>query len=316
MLQYTYFLIPYHAKSFFSSIYPHNILNILLFGIYYISDNENFPRRRNIMINIAVIGAAGRMGRRIIANAVENGNFKVVGAVDWEGCPLLGQDAGSVAGVQALDVPITASLAGVFENAQVDAVIDFATSGAVECAEVAVANNAAFVCGVTAMSAEERAALKELGKKGRLVVSGNMSVGVNLLFKLVKEAATVLGEKFDVEIVEMHHNQKIDAPSGTAVRLGEVVCEVRNWDYDEAIRNGRAGKVGKRTTGEIGMHALRGGDVVGDHTVIFAAGGERVELTHKASSRDTFAKGALRAAEFLQNAANGLYDMQDVLNLK
>ena len=268
------------------------------------------------MINIAVIGAAGRMGRRIIANAVENGNFKVTGAVDWEGCPLLGQDAGSVAGVEALGVKITASLAEVFQTAKVDAVIDFATSGAVECAELAVANNAAFVCGVAAMSAEERAALKELGKKGRLVVSGNMSVGVNLLFKLVKEAATVLGEKFDVEIVEMHHNQKIDAPSGTAVRLGEVVCEARNWDYDEAIRNGRAGKVGKRTTGEIGMHALRGGDVVGDHTVIFASGGERVELTHKASSRDTFAKGALRAAEFLQDAANGLYDMQDVLNLK
>ena len=268
------------------------------------------------MINIAVIGAAGRMGRRIIANAVESGNFTVTGAVEWDGCPLLGQDAGTVAGVQALGVNICASLEEVFASAKVDAVIDFATSGAVECAKVAVANNAAFVCGVTAMSSEERAELKELGKSGRLVVSGNMSVGVNLLFKLVKEAALVLGENFDVEIVEMHHNQKIDAPSGTAVRLGEVICEAKDWDYDEVVRNGRAGKVGKRTKHEIGMHALRGGDVVGDHTVIFAAGGERVELTHKASSRDTFAKGALRAAEFLQSAANGLYDMQDVLNLK
>ena len=268
------------------------------------------------MINIAVIGAAGRMGRRIIVNAVESGNFKIAGAVEWENCPLLGQDAGTVAGTGELGVKITASLAEVCKNNKIDAVIDFATSGAVECAEIAVANGAAFVCGVTAMSSEERAALKELGKTGRLVVSGNMSVGVNLLFKLVKEAAAVLGESFDVEILEMHHNQKIDSPSGTAVRLAEVVCEAKEWNYDDVVRNGRAGKVGKRTNCEIGMHAIRGGDVVGDHTVIFASGGERVELTHKASSRDTFAKGALRAAEFLQSAANGLYDMQDVLNLK
>ena len=268
------------------------------------------------MINIAVIGAAGRMGRRIIANAIENGNFKVVGAVDWEGCPLLGQDAGSVAGVQALDVKITSSLAEVFASAKVDAVIDFATSGAVECAELAVANNAAFVCGVTAMSAEERAALKELGKKGRLVVSGNMSVGVNLLFKLVKEAATVLGEKFDVEIVEMHHNQKKDAPSGTAERLGQILCAARNLDYKKDVRHGREGICGARTRKEIGMHALRGGDVVGDHTVMFAANGERFELTHKASSRDTFARGALLAVRFLASAPSGIYDMQDVLKLR
>ena len=267
------------------------------------------------MINIAVIGAAGRMGRRIIANAIENGNFKVVGAVDWEGCPLLGQDAGSVAGVQVLDVKITASLADVFASAKVDAVIDFATSGAVECAELAVANNAAFVCGVTAMSAEERAALKELGKKGRLVVSGNMSVGVNLLFKLVKEAAEILGTQYDAEVIEMHHNLKKDAPSGTAVRLAEQICDAWGWDYDKDVRHGREGLVGARTDREIGMHSLRGGDVVGDHTVVFAINGERVELTHKASSRDTFVKGALRAVEFLSTADAGLYDMQDVLGL-
>lgn len=143
-----------------------------------------------------------------------------------------------------------------------------------------------------------------------------MSVGVNLLFKLVKEAATILGPDYDVEITEMHHNQKKDAPSGTAVRLAEVVCEAWDWDYDKDVRHGREGLVGARTKHEIGMHSLRGGDVVGDHTVMFAINGERIELTHKASSRDTFVKGCAARRGVSAKAKPGLYDMQDVLGLK
>ena len=173
------------------------------------------------------------------------------------------------------------------------------------------------VIGTTALSSDDRAELKRLADAGgRIVAANNMSVGVNLLFKLVKEAAARLGNEYNVEIVEMHHNQKIDSPSGTAVRLGEVVCEARNWNYDEVVTDGRSGKVGKRPVNEIGMHALRGGDVVGDHTVIFAVEGERLELSHRAGSRDMFARGALLAVEYLMSATGGLYDMQDVLGLK
>ena len=150
----------------------------------------------------------------------------------------------------------------------------------------------------------------------KIVFAPNMSVGVNLLFYLSAKAAEILGEDFDIEIVEMHHNLKKDAPSGTAERLGQILCNARGLDYKTDVRHGREGMCGARTKKEIGMHALRGGDVVGDHTVMFAANGERVELTHKASSRDTFARGALLAVRFLAKADSGLYDMQDVLNLR
>ena len=269
------------------------------------------------MLNVAVIGAAGRMGRALVTNIIAHENMTLAGAVEYPGSPFTGQDAAVVAGLPACGVAITDDIRKVTANVKLDAVIDFATQGVVECAETVLPQGIAMVIGTTAMSVEEKAALRKLADNGgKLVIAGNMSVGVNLLFKLAAEATRILGEEFNVEIIEMHHNQKIDAPSGTAVRLGEVICETRNWDYDEVVVDGRSGKVGKRPGKEIGMHALRGGDVVGDHTVVFAANGERVELTHKASSRDTFAKGALRAAEFLAEAAPGMYDMQDVLGLK
>ncbi|MCQ2380709.1 MAG: 4-hydroxy-tetrahydrodipicolinate reductase, partial [Victivallaceae bacterium] len=196
-------------------------------------------------------------------------------------------------------------------------IINFATEGVLECVRAAASAGVAAVIGTTALDATTRAELAQLASKGaRIVLASNMSVGVNTLFKLVREAARILGPDYDVEIVEMHHNQKKDAPSGTAVSLANIICEERGLDYDRDIRHGRVGMVGARTRGEIGMHSLRGGDVVGDHTVIFSIGGERVELTHKASSRDTFARGALAAARFLFTAKSGLYDMQDVLKLK
>lgn len=267
------------------------------------------------MIKTVVVGAAGRMGRRLVANIMESGTLELAGAVEYAESPFLGQDAGVVAGCGNSGVAISADYKKALEGA--DAVINFATGGVVESTKTALAAGCAVVIGTTALTAEEKKELAELAKSGGRIVSAyNMSVGVNLLFKLAKEAAAILGSDYDVEIIEMHHNQKKDAPSGTAVRLAEVVCEARGWDYDEDVRHGREGMVGARTKHEIGMHSLRGGDVVGDHTVVFAINGERIELTHKASSRDTFAKGALRAVEFLAKAKPGLYDMQDVLGLK
>ena len=268
------------------------------------------------MIKTVIVGAAGRMGRMLVANVARNERFQLVGATEYSGSPDLGKDAGLVAGVDALGVAITDDLGAILAR-KPDVVIDFATAGVRDAVRAAVASGAAAVVGSTLLTADDRAEFKRLAENGgRIVVSGNMSIGVNLLFKLVREAAAVLGCDADVEIVEMHHNLKKDAPSGTAARLAEVVCEARDWSYDKDVRHGRVGVVGERTKHEIGMHSLRGGDVVGDHTVIFAMNGERVELTHKASSRNTFARGALKAAEFLAAAAPGLYDMQDVLGLK
>ena len=267
------------------------------------------------MIKATIVGAAGRMGRRLVANVLENPNFALAGAVEAPTCPALGADAGELAGCGKSGVAVTADLAAALKDA--DVMICFANAGALECVRTAVDAGVAAVVGTTALTPEDRAELRKLAEQGaKLVVAGNMSVGVNLLYKLVKEAAKVLDPSYNVEIVEMHHNQKKDAPSGTAARLAEVVCEGRNWDPEKVLVYGREGVIGARPESEIGMHSLRGGDVVGDHTVVFASNGERVELTHKASNRDNFARGALKAAEFLTGAKPGLYDMQDVLNLR
>lgn len=267
------------------------------------------------MIRTVVVGAAGRMGRRLVANLLESGTLKLAGAVECPDSPFLGQDAGAVAGCGNAGVVITADLADALKGAS--AVINFATTGVVEGTRLAAESGCSAVVGTTALTAADRAEFEILAKAGaRIVAASNMSVGVNLLFKLVKEAATILGSDYDVEITEMHHNQKKDAPSGTALRLAEILCDTWHWDYSKDVRHGRLGLVGARTKHEIGMHSLRGGDVIGDHTVMFAINGERIELTHRASSRDTFVKGALRAVEFLEKAAPGLYDMQDVLGLK
>lgn len=267
------------------------------------------------MTKIIITGAAGRMGRHLVANIASSEDLVLTGATEWSGSEFLGMDAGSVAGVKALGVAITPELDPLLDNA--DVVVDFSTGDVVDNARKAAAKNVAVVIGTTALTAEDKAALHELTDNGaRIVQATNFSVGVNLLFYLSRLTTEILGESFDVEIMETHHNLKKDAPSGTAVSLAEVIAKAKGWDYDKDVRHGRVGLVGARTKHEIGMHSIRGGDVVGDHTVLFAAAGERVELTHKASSRDTFAKGALRAARFLMTAPAGYYDMQDVLNLK
>lgn len=265
-------------------------------------------------IRVTIIGAAGRMGRRLTALVGESQDMALAGAIDVAASPVLGTDAGILAGVAPAGVKISADLDAALRVS--DAVINFSTAGVVEATEKAVAAGCAVVIGTTALETAAKARLAELAKTGRIVWAPNMSVGVNLLFHLVGEVAAKLAD-YDIEIVEMHHNLKKDAPSGTAVRLGEVAAAARRLEYEKAVRHGRAGMVGARTKEEIGMHAVRGGDVVGEHTVIFATGGERLELTHKASSRDTFACGALRAVRFLSAAPAGkLYDMQDVLGLR
>ena len=244
------------------------------------------------MTKIIITGLKGRMGKTLLTCAPQHPQLQVVGQVDK------GDDLRSVIG-------------------QGDVVIDFsshnATAGIVKlCAE----QKKAIVVGTTGHSNEDRSELSAASSLIPVVLSSNFSTGVNTLFWLTRKAAEILGPGFDLEVVEMHHRLKRDAPSGTAKTLAEILAGVRQQQLDRVVRHGRSGIVGERTNTEIGMHSVRGGDVVGDHTVIFAGAGERVELTHKASSRETFANGALRAAEWVVKQRPGLYDMQDVLGLK
>jgi 4-hydroxy-tetrahydrodipicolinate reductase len=231
------------------------------------------------------------MGQALLACAAEHPALEIVASVD------VGDD-----------------LRAALENA--DGVIDFTQAHCTEAVVEAVRSTGKWlVMGTTGQSEEIRARIANAAQDIPLVFAPNFSVGVNTLFWLTRKAAMILGEDFDLEVLEMHHRHKQDSPSGTARRLAEILCEVRDLQYTEDVRHGREGMVGARTRTEVGMHAIRGGDVVGDHTVVFANSGERLELTHKASSRDTFAHGALRASEWIHGRAPGLYDMLDVLGL-
>jgi 4-hydroxy-tetrahydrodipicolinate reductase len=244
------------------------------------------------MTKIIITGSKGRMGQALIACAANHSELQIVGQIDQ------GDDLRSVIG-------------------QGDVVIDFSSHSATPAiAVLCAAHKKAMVVGTTGHSDEGKAQIANCQSQIPIVLSSNFSTGVNTLFWLTRKAAEILGPGFDVEIVEMHHRLKRDAPSGTAKTLAEILAAVRHQQFDKVARHGRAGIVGERTTEEIGMHSMRGGDVVGDHTVIFAGIGERVELTHKASSRETFANGALRAAQWVVKQKPGLYDMQDVLGLK
>lgn len=263
------------------------------------------------MIRICMAGARGRMGRRILELAAAAEGFAVGGAFD------LPEHAGEVMRLAdgAAEAVLAPSASEALTNA--DALIDFSVAEAcVENARAAAEQGKPAVVGTTGLSAEQLQTLKDLSRRVALVHAPNMSVGVNLLFKLTAEVAQRLGLDYNVEITEIHHNQKKDSPSGTAARLGECAAEVLGLDYGQDVVHGRHGMPGARPQREIGMHALRGGDVSGEHTVSFIGQGERVELTHKAHSRDNFAQGALRAAQFATGATPGLYDMQDVLGLR
>lgn len=266
------------------------------------------------MVKIVVIGAAGRMGQAIIRAARNAPGVSIVGAVDVPGCPATGNDSGQTAGIKPNGVVISSNLEAVASEA--DVLIDFSFhESAPRHAAIAARLRKPLIIGTTGLTEPERAELARAAQSVPVVQAPNMSIGVNLLFSLVRKAAAVLGVNYDVEIVEMHHRLKKDAPSGTALRLGECVAEGRGQRFREVAVHGREGQVGERPVGQIGMHALRGGDTIGDHTVTFAVEGERVEFTHKASTRDAFATGALRAAEWALGRPPRLYDMQDVLGL-
>ncbi len=267
------------------------------------------------MIKTAVVGAAGRMGRMLVREVAAAEQLELVGAVEASGAPSIGQDAGTLAGLGHLGVAISDDLARVVAAAEV--VIEFTAPEVTARAAALCAEHAtALVSGTTALGDAEHAALEQAATKVAVVWAPNMSVGVNVLLRLVAEATRLLGSGYDIEIVEAHHRQKKDAPSGTARRLAEVIVEqtAEVGDLDQRARHGREGLCA-RGADEIGIHAVRGGDIVGEHTVLFATEGERVELGHRASSRQTFTRGGVRAAAWVTEQPPGLYDMQHVLGL-
>ena len=267
------------------------------------------------MIRVVVTGVAGRMGREIARMVCAAEGLSLSGAVEQPG-PAVGQDVGLVAGLGApIGVQVQDGLAAALAGA--DVVIDFTVPEASAahaglCAERGVA----MVIGSTGFTAEARAQVEAAARRIPLLLSPNMSVGVNVLFELVRQAARTLGGDYDVEIVELHHKHKRDAPSGTAVRLGEVAAEALGRKPAEALCFARQGITGERPPWQIGVQALRGGDVVGEHTVMFCGEGERIELTHRATSRSQFAAGAVRAAAWLAGKPAGRYEMADVLGLR
>jgi 4-hydroxy-tetrahydrodipicolinate reductase len=268
-----------------------------------------------MMIRIAITGAAGRMGRTLV-QALDSIDALTLGAAfERPGMSLLGADAGELAGVRRLDVPITASLQGAI--AQFDTLVDFSVPGAtLDALAVCRAAGKSMVIGTTGFDAAGRGAIEAGARDIPIVMAPNYSIGVNLCFKLIELAARVMGDDVDVEVIEAHHRGKVDAPSGTALKMGEILATALGRDLAESAIYGRQGITGARERKTIGFETIRAGDIVGEHTVMFAGVGERVEITHRAASRMNFATGAMRAAQWLAGRGNGLYDMQDVLGLR
>jgi 4-hydroxy-tetrahydrodipicolinate reductase len=265
-------------------------------------------------MRLVVVGAAGRMGRMLIKAVSETGGCRLVGAIEREGSTALGEDAGTLAGTGSLNVAVTDDPLPIF--AQADGVLDF-TAPAATTAFAALAAQARIVhvIGTTGLGDAEFTKLEAAARHARIVQSGNMSLGVNLLAGLVRKVAATLGEDFDIEILEMHHRMKVDAPSGTALLLGEAAAQGRGIALKERSVRSRDGHTGARQGGDIGFATLRGGTVIGDHSVIFAGAGERLELSHRAEDRGLFARGAVRAALWAFDKKPGYYTMADVLGL-
>lgn len=265
------------------------------------------------MTPIVVCGAAGRMGRLLVRLVLEEPSATLAAAVEAPGNPALGRDAGELAGVGAAGVPVVDRYAPTKDSVTLDFT---APAAALVHLETAAAAGAAIVVGTTGFTPDERARAAALAARTRAVIAPNMSVGVAVLERLVDQAVRALGPSFDVEVVEIHHKLKRDAPSGTALRLAELAAEAQGAPLRGRALFGREGEPGPRKTEELGVLALRGGDVVGDHTVYFLGAGERIELTHRAQSRDCLARGALRAALWLANQPAGVYGMRQVLGLR
>lgn len=267
------------------------------------------------MIRVAVVGAAGRMGRNLVSAVCETAGMELTVATERVDSGLIGQDVGQLAGVGRLGLELHADLQPLTDS--FDVLIDF-TSPQATLGHVSLCRSAGkrMVIGTTGLSEREKQAVAAAAGQAAIVFAPNMSVGVNLCFKLVELAAGVMGDEADIEIIEAHHRHKVDAPSGTALRLGEVVAGALGRDLREVALYGREGHTGERDPRTIGFETIRAGDVVGEHSVWFASVGERVEIVHKASSRMTFARGAVRAARWVMAQPAGLYDMQDVLGLR
>lgn len=269
----------------------------------------------NGIVRIGVCGASGRMGRTIIEASQQDPSVTLAAAVEAVGHQAVGSDAGLLAGVGPLQVPIVESLESVTDS--LDVCIDFTRPEATLAAlRICAGAGTAMVVGTTGFTAEQRGEAAKAATEVAVVLAPNMSVGVNLCFKLLDVAARVLGDDVDIEIIEAHHRHKIDAPSGTAVKMGEVIADALGRDLAKCAVYGREGRTGERDRQTIGFETVRAGDIVGEHTVMFAGTGERIEITHRASSRMNFARGALRAAHWVLDREPGLYDMQDVLGLR
>jgi 4-hydroxy-tetrahydrodipicolinate reductase len=263
-------------------------------------------------MRLVVAGAGGRMGRTLIKAIAETPGLALAGAIEDAKSPLIGQDSGQLSGLGDNGIALTADAKDLIARA--DGVVDFTVPKA-SVALAALTAGKVHIVGTTGHSADEEARIKDAAKSATIVKSGNMSLGVNLLAALTKRVAKTLGEEFDIEIFEMHHSRKIDAPSGTALLLGRAAAEGRGIDLGKRSHRGRDGETGARTIGNIGFASLRGGSVVGEHSVIFAGPAERVELIHRAEDRMIFARGALKAALWARGQKPGLYSMMDVLGL-
>jgi 4-hydroxy-tetrahydrodipicolinate reductase len=262
-----------------------------------------------------IAGAAGRMGCRLISLIKGSDSLSLAGAVESKGHPSIGQDAGEIAGCGKIDVRIGDDLSALLDVGQV--VVDFSVpSATMQHVRTVAQHRRAMVIGTTGFSPTELDELKHLSAQIPCVCSPNMSVGVNVIYKVIADMAKTLGEDYDIEVVEAHHRLKKDAPSGTALKLADILARAMDRDLSRVGVYSRKGMIGERTRKEIGVQTIRAGDIVGDHTVLFGTVGERIEVTHRAHSRDTFASGALRAARWVVHQPPGLYDMLDVLGLR
>ena len=265
-------------------------------------------------MKIAIAGATGRMGKMLIEAVLNTPDAQLVGALEHTGSTQVGEDAGAFLGKKT-GVTITTDIAAALSGAEY--LIDFTRpEGTMAHLAVAQKTGSKMIIGTTGLNAEQLDSLKIASKNLAIVFAPNMSVGVNVTFKLLEVAAKMLSEGYDIEVIEAHHRHKVDAPSGTALRMGEVIAEALGEKLDEVAVFAREGHTGERKQGSIGFATIRGGDIVGDHTVLFAGEGERIEISHKSSSRQSYAQGSLRAARFLQKQPTGLFDMQDVLGLR
>ncbi|HLG22504.1 MAG TPA: 4-hydroxy-tetrahydrodipicolinate reductase [Candidatus Manganitrophaceae bacterium] len=266
-------------------------------------------------MKLTITGAAGRMGRAILDSLYQQEDLTLGAALERKGHPSVGKDAGGLIGVGKWGVMVSDRMKKAAEEGEV--IVDFTSpQTTLLIVQEALSKKKPVVIGTTGFTTDDEKKLAKAAQKIPIVLSPNMSVGVNVMLKLLADAAVALGEAYDIEIFEIHHRQKKDAPSGTALRMGEVLALARGTSLPRVGRFARQGTIGPRPSGEIGIQSLRAGDVVGEHTVIFAGPGERIELAHRAQSRDNFARGALLAARWVAERQPGLYDMMDVLNLK